>query len=149
VDGKGAAAGLKIDPRLQGTIDKIAQDPEGAKLLEAAKANGLKSITVNPNLPGGTAGVTKGFGDGTQSIEIKDPNSADAILVMAHELGHAATPGDGDSQTEEKVVTEVGRRIQQRVTGQGSGFTLNEGAYGNLPLDNGIRDSLRRIGIAA
>ena len=152
VPGTGAAEGLMVDPRLQGAIDKIASDPEGAKLLQAAKAQGLKSITVNPGLnpgggPVGTQGVTKQLGNGSQAIEIANPNSPDLIHTLGHELGHAATSQDGDSWTEEQTVDRIGDRIQQRLTGRGSGYHLDENAYRNLPRDNGVRDSLRRIGI--
>jgi hypothetical protein len=148
VPGTGAAAGLQVDPRLQGAIDQIAQDPEGAKLLEAAKAKGLTSISVNPGLDAGTAGVTYS-GGGSSRIEIKDPNSRALIHTLVHELGHAATPEDGNSQTEEAVIDQIGERVQQRLTGQHSGFHLNHDAYRHLPVDNGVRDTLRRIGIAA
>jgi hypothetical protein len=152
VPGTGAAQGLMVDPRLQGAIDQIARDPEGAKLLQAAKEQGLKSITVNPGLnpgggPVGTQGVTKNLGNGTQAIEIANPNSPDLIHTLGHELGHAATSRDGDSWTEEQTVDRIGDRIQQRLTGRGSGYHLDPNAYRNLPNDNGVRDSLRRIGI--
>lgn len=148
VPGTGAAAGLTVDPRLQGAIDQVAKDPDGAKLLEAAKAKGLTSITVNPGLDGGTAGVTYS-GGGNSRIEIKDPNSQDLIHTLVHELGHAATPEDGNSQMEEATIDKIGERVQERITGRPSGFHLNHDAYRHLPGDNGIRDSLRRLGIAA
>ncbi len=150
VPGTGPTEGLQVDPRLQGALEAIAKDPEGAKLLEAAKAAGLTSITVNPGLPEGTAGVARfPAGGGSSSIEIKDPNSPALIHTLVHELGHAATPHDGNSLAEEKAVDAIGARVHERLTGRPSGFQLNVEAYRGLRLENDVRHSLRRIGIAA
>ncbi|WP_224367648.1 hypothetical protein [Hyalangium versicolor] len=144
-------AGIKVtDPRLRDALEKIASHPDGAKLLAAAKANGLNSISadsgLNPDGGSGTEGLTT-WGNGSTRIDIADPSSPDLIHTLAHELGHAATTGDGDSQLEEKTVDALGERIQRDLTGKASGFNLDVGAYGNLAGDNGIYSSLSSLGI--
>jgi len=143
-------AGINIDPALRPAIEAIAQHPEGAKLLAAAKANGLTDISVNSALnPDGGAG-TEGlaiYGGGNARIEIANPNSANLVQTLVHELGHAATTGDGNSQAEEQAVHALGERLQADITGQGSTFQLDLGSYSDLALDNGVINSLRNIGI--
>ena len=41
----------------------------------------------------------------------------------------------------------LGERIQQDLTGRGSGFKLDVGAYRDLSFDNGVLNSLRVLGI--
>jgi len=144
-------AGIEIsDPALRQALEQIASHPDGAKLIAAAKANGLTSITANPGLnPDGGAG-TEGlaiYGGGNTRIEIANPNSANLIQTLAHELGHAATTGDGNSQLEEQTIHELGERIQRDLTGQASSFHLDLGSYSNLAQDNGVLNSLRGLGI--
>lgn len=143
--------GIQVsDPRVRQALQAIASHPDGAKLLAAAKANGLTSINVNSSLNpdggGGTEGLTS-YGNGNTRIDIANPNSPDLLRTLAHELGHAATTSDGDSQLEEKTVDALGERIQQDLTGRGSKFGLDVGAYRNLSGDNGILNSLRSLGI--
>jgi hypothetical protein len=147
----GLLAGIQVsDPRVRQALEQIATHPDGAKLIAAAKANGLSSISVNPGLNpdggGGTEGVTYS-GTGNTRIELANANSADLVQTLAHELGHAATTGDGDSQLEERTVDELGNRIQQDLLGRSSGFSLDQGAYSGLSQDNGILNSLRTLGI--
>jgi hypothetical protein len=75
-------------------------------------------------------------------------NAPDLVHTLAHELGHAATPNDGDSITEEQVVDQLGQQIQQRIA-PGPTFQLDLAGYQGqgLPQDNGIRNSLAQIGI--
>jgi len=143
-------AGMNIDPALRPAIEAIAQHPEGAKLLAAAKANGMTSISVNgalnPDGGSGTEGLTI-YGGGNTRVEIANPNSANLIQTLVHELGHAATTGDGNSQAEEQAVHALGERLQADLTGQGSTFNLDLGSYSDLAQDNGVINSLRNIGI--
>jgi len=132
------------DPRLQQATQQIAQDPVGAKLVQAAQAPVLK-LQVG-NLPPGVEGLTQ---NGTITINAQAVNNKpDLIHTLAHELGHAATPNDGDSITEELAVDQLGQQIQQRIA-PGPTFQLDIGAYQGqgLPQDNGIRNSLAQIGI--
>jgi hypothetical protein len=144
-------AGIQVsDPKLRQALEAIASHPDGAKLIAAAKANGLTSISHNPGLnPDGGSG-TEGlaiYGGGNARIEIANPNSPNLIHTLAHELGHAATTGDGNSQLEEQTVDALGERIHRDLTGQNSSFNLNLGAYSNLAQDNGVLNSLRGLGI--
>lgn len=144
-------SGIQVsDPRVRQALAQIATHPDGAKLIAAAKANGLSSISVNPGLnPDGGAG-TQGetyYGGGNTRIELADPSSPDLIQTLAHELGHAATTQDGDSQLEENTVDRLGDRIQEDLIGRPSRLALDQGAYGNLGQDNGILNSLRSLGI--
>ncbi|HYV43368.1 MAG TPA: hypothetical protein VFA20_00845 [Myxococcaceae bacterium] len=132
------------DPRLLQATQQIARDPAGAKLEQAAQAPGLK-LQIG-NLPPGVMGVTQ---NGTITINSQAVNNKpDLIHTLAHELGHAATPKDGDSIAEEQAVDQLGQQIQQRIA-PGPTFHLDLGAYQGqgLPQDNGIRSSLAKIGL--
>jgi hypothetical protein len=140
--------GIKVDPSLAPQLEAIANHPDGAKLLEAAKANGLTEIAVNSNLnPDGGAGTEGLFIPGQNRIEIANPNSPNLIHVLAHELGHAASAGDGNSQLEEQTVDALGERIHRDLTGGASNFNLDVGSYSNLNQSNGILNTLRGLGI--
>jgi hypothetical protein len=140
--------GIKVDPALAPAIEAIANHPDGAKLLNAAKAQGLTEIAVNSGLnPDGGAGTEGLFLPGQGRIEIANPNSQNLIHVLAHELGHAASAGDGNSQLEEQTVDALGERIHRDLTGGASSFNLDVGSYSNLNQSNGILNSLRGLGI--
>lgn len=150
VAGAGSSGIETNDPRLAQALDLIYSDPDGKKLIDAAKAAGLTQVISNPGLNpdggAGTQGETYSSADG-QRIEIADPGSADLIQTLGHELGHAATPGDGDSQTEEATVDALGNAIQQRLLGRSAKLSLDTGAYSTLQADNGIKLDLAQLGI--
>lgn len=134
-----------VDPRLQGAVDQIAQDPVGARLIEGANARGLRSVDVQ-DLGDGIMGMY--WPDQNRlAISPQTANGPDLVRTLAHELLHAATPEGGDSQREEGLADRIGIEIQQRLTGLGPGYTLDTAGYNHLPLDNGIVQSLRNIGI--
>jgi hypothetical protein len=140
--------GLKVDPSLAPALEAIANHPDGAKLLEAAKAQGLTEIAVNSGLnPGGGAGTEGVFLPGQGRIEIANPNSENLIHVLAHELGHAATAGDGNSRLEEQTVDALGERIHRDLTGGPSSFRLDLNAYNDIAANNGVLNSLRGLGV--
>jgi hypothetical protein len=148
---KDLLSGIQVsDPRVQMALEQIATHPDGAKLIAAAKANGLSSISVNPSLnPDGGSG-TQGetfWGNGNTRIELADSGSPDLVQTLAHELGHAATTQDGDSQLEENTVDALGNRIQKDLLGYAPSSELDQNAYSSLSRDNGILNSLRSLGI--
>jgi hypothetical protein len=140
--------GIMVDPALAPAVQQIANHPDGAKLLAAAKANGLTEITVNSNLnPDGGAGTEGLFIPGQNKIEIANPNGENLIHLLGHELGHAATKQDGNSFLEEQTVDALGAKIHRDITGAPSTFNLDEASYNDLQRTNGVLNSLRSIGI--
>jgi len=134
-------ANVTGDPRLLQATQEIARDPEGAKLVAGAQAQGLK-LQVG-ELPPGVMGQHL---NGVITISPRAmSNRPDLIHTLAHELGHAATPHDGDSINEEATVDQIGQRIQQRLA-PGPTFQLDIGSY-RLPKDNNFRNSLAQLGL--
>lgn len=140
--------GIMVDPSLAPAVEAIANHPDGAKLLEGAKANGLTQIGVNSGLnPDGGAGVEGLFDPNSKTIQIANPNSNNLIHVLAHELGHAATAGDGNSRLEEQTVDALGAKIDRDLTGGQSTFKLDINSYNDIAAQNGVLNSLRGLGI--
>lgn len=159
------------DPRLNNTLNAIANDPEGAKLLAAAKANGYTIEIGNPAAAlGGSFDKSSvscphcraalDAGQQVNGVTLPDqkkiiinPNAPDFEKTVVHELVHAATPGDGNSQTEEGVADVIGYRIANRITGKGqpgsaSSIFFNKIAnYPGLTGANAIRSTLASLGI--
>jgi hypothetical protein len=151
--GTGAAEGVLVDPRLKHVVDAIATDHEGGKMLKAAKKQGLESITVNPLLKnnaqaGGVQGVTWKMPNGKQRIEIADPLSWDVARTLTHELTHASTSHDGNSMKEELHADRLGTAVQKRVANKMPGYTLDQKAYAGLQKDNGVEQSLAKVGVS-
>lgn len=129
---------------LRRSIERIAQDPEGAKLLQRAREKGLKTISVaqydNPNL--------QGLYEGDKNrITVKDPNNIDTLV---HELVHAATKEDGTSKEEEGLAKRIGSRVASRLTGsrQVSEASIQRDLrsfYGGLRSSNGVTQRVRQI----
>jgi hypothetical protein len=157
--------------RLQDTLSKIAKDPDGAKLLAAAKANGYTIKVGDPNgAPGShdasTCPYCRAMMDAGRQINgvtvpstktiIIDPNAPDFDKTVAHELVHAATESDGNSQKEEGMADVIGYRIASRIDGTalpGSERQIFLNKIANYPDlttdDNGIIDDLKKLGIQA
>jgi len=150
VAGAGSSGIQTDDPRLAQALDLIYSDPDGKKLIDAAKAQGLTQVitnkSLNPDGGAGTQGETLSDANG-QQIQIADPGGADLIQTLAHELGHAATPGDGDSETEEATVDALGNQIQERLLGRSAQLHLDTASYTGLGSDNGIKLDLAQLGI--
>jgi hypothetical protein len=129
---------------LRRSIERIAQDPEGAKLLQRAREKGLKTISVaqydNPNL--------QGLYEGDKNrITVKDPNNIDTLV---HELVHAATKEDGTSKEEEGLAKRIGSRVASRLTGsrEVSDASIQRDLrsfYGGLRANNGSTQRVRQI----
>ncbi len=136
---------------LQATLDKIAQDPEGAKLLAEAQRQGLSIEVGDPGGPN-VAGVAISRGNNTRII-VRDPNN---VKTIVHELVHAATSQDGNSQHEEGIADAIGFRVAERVTGQNLTnksqeqiYTDKKRLYRDLGATNGIEGTLANIGVSA
>ena len=145
--------------RLDTTLAKIAQDPDGSKLLQAALAKGYKIEVGDPSQAGAQDagprdadsinGVTI---PGSKTIII-NPNAPNFDKTVVHELVHAATEGDNNSQTEEGMADVIGFRVSSRMDGlaePGSEqqiFMNKIASYPNLNASNDIINSLEKLGI--
>jgi hypothetical protein len=151
----GAGGRLNVKPSnnpaqqasLQQTLDRIAQDPEGAKLLEEAKRRGVK-IQVGDT---GKQNVLGLFDPNTNTVTVSDPEN---IKTIVHELVHATTPEDGNSKEEEATANIIGDRVQARLNGRTPRNPSDisretKPLYGNLKENNPIRDSLFKLGLTA
>ncbi len=161
------------DARLNSTLSALANDPEGSRLLAAARANGF---TIEVGDPSAAVGGTFDKGNiscpscqaaldagkqingvtlPSQKKIIINPNAPDFEKTVVHELVHAATPGDGNSQTEEGIADVIGFRVANRITGKAvpgdaRSIFLNKIAnYPGLTGVNGIRNTLASLGLNA
>ncbi len=142
-------ANAENDPQLQQSLQAIAQDPEGRRLLEMAQRNGVRISTGNPGGPN-VLGVFIQRGNDRQII-VRDGSN---IKTIVHELVHAATIEDGNSQHEEGIANIIGDRVAARVTGRQAGnpnqiYNRTLPLYQDLQRFNGIEQSLGRLGIVA
>ena len=144
--------------RLDTILAKVAQDSEGAILLNAAKANGYSIEVGDPS----KYSTGQGDADSIYGVTVPDqkkivisPNAPDFDKTVIHELVHAATQGDGDSKTEEGMADVIGYRIASRVDGtQAPGserqiFQSKIANYPSLGNDNSIIQDLNALGIQA
>lgn len=183
--GVGAAAGGTAiandtaDPqqaaRLDDVLAKVAQDPEGSKLLAAAKEKGY---TIEVGDPSAAAGGSLDKGNaiscphckaamdagqqvngvtlsGDQKKIVINPNAPDFEKTVVHELVHAATDGDDNSQQEEGIADVIGYRVANRITGKaqpGDAQTIYQNKMANYQELNGandVRGTLAALGIDA
>lgn len=159
--------------KLDATLAKIASDPEGSKLLQKAIANGYtieigdaaKALGGQNDKEGAAAlcpacqaaldagGTVNGATLPDQKKIVIDPNAENFDKTVVHELVHAATPGDGNSQQEEGLADVLGFRITSRINGTplpGSErdiFNNKIQNYKELQANNGIDASLAAIGL--
>lgn len=135
------------DQNLQNSLNLIATDPEGQKLLAEAQKRGVTIKVANT----GDRNVLGAFDPRTNSITIGNGNN---IKTIVHELVHATTSQDGNSQTEEGLANVVGKRVESRLRGiplEDPTTTFNNTLpnYTNLNRNNNIRQSLSNLGIVA
>jgi hypothetical protein len=123
--------------QLDSLLAKVANDPEGSRLLQAALANGY---TIEIGDPAATGVFDSGVShdaslcaecqaalDGSGQINgvtipgqkkiVVNPNAENVTKTLIHELGHAATEADGNSKDEEGKVDVIGYRVAERITG--------------------------------
>lgn len=138
------------DSPLSESLAQIQNDPEGAKLLQAAQKNGY-AIEIGDT--GSDANGLTVEGNGTKKIII-NPNAPNFLKTLVHELVHAATPQDDDSQREEGIADVIGYRVASRIAGQPLQneqviFSQKVKNYPNLQASNAIVNSLAQLGITA
>lgn len=156
---------------LQNSLDKIAADPEGRALLAEAQKRGVTIEVGDPSKAAGSAdkiacscpehqmakdqgsvvnGVTISRGNKSH-IVVRDPGN---IKTIVHELVHAISTQDGNSQHEEGIADVVGKRVESRINGTrlenpNATYTNKLALYPELKRQNGIEGSLAAIGINA
>lgn len=154
----------------------MSQDPEGSKLVASSIRRGVTFAVGDPAsalngardasgtgvqacdcsdckttaADGGVIvhGVTISQGDRSQII-VRDPNN---LKTLAHEMIHANTTGDGNSQREEGLANVIGRRIESRLSGvalENPNATFNNTLpnYVGLQGRNNIDASLAALGL--
>jgi len=140
--------------RLDTTLAKLTQDPEGAILLAAAKAAGYTIEVGDPSL-GANNNLINGVTIPDQNKIIVNPKAPDFDKTVIHELVHATTEGDDDSQTEEGLADVIGFRISARINGTAEPGTDQQIfnnkilSYPTLNKNNAIIASLLALGIKA
>lgn len=140
--------------RLNDALAKVANDPEGSRLLQAALANGYTIEVGDPSAAIGAAdsaginhdastcsecqaaldggGQINGVTIPGQKKIVVNPNAPDFEKTLVHELVHAATEADGNSKDEEGKADLFGYSVSQRITGRAA-----PGA-GLSPLQQGL-----------
>ncbi len=160
--------------RLNNTLNAISQDTEGSKLLDAAKAKGYSFEVGDPAAAVKEGGVSldkkssscsqcKAALDAGKQINgvtlpeqkkiVINPNAPDFEKTLVHELVHAATDEDGNSQQEEGIADVIGYRVASRITGEaqpGSPQSIYKNKINNYPelqQSNSIRSTLASLRI--
>lgn len=145
--------------RLDDVLAKVAQDPEGAKLLEEAQKKGYTIEVGDPAAAIGGADAGQQINGvamtGSEKKIIISPDAPDFEKTVVHELVHAATDEDGNSQQEEGIADVIGYRVANRITGKaqpGDTQSIYENKmvhYRDLEQRNDVRNSLASLGIDA
>ncbi len=140
---------------LRNSLAAIAEDPDGARLLEAVQAKGIRIRVGDPGGP-----EVQGLFTGNEII-VRDPRN---VKTLVHEMVHAATNGDGNSKSEEGradvIGTRVARRIAQKEGLDPGSIGAREGSdqhifetkkqvdgYRGLSEENGSRQTLAHLGV--
>jgi hypothetical protein len=170
-------AAPRQDNPLRRSLDLIESDPEGAKLIAAARAKGVfievgdaaaahgsfdmvrqcncTSCGQQRAFDGGVtiSGVTLTDSSGKSRIVVSDP---DNIKTIVHELVHATTAQDGNSKEEEGIADVIGSRVANRLGGSSAGglggsdqqiFINKQRLYPNLNQTNNVRSTLAGLGL--
>jgi hypothetical protein len=132
---------------LQQSLQAIASDPEGRILLSKAQERGVKIQAGETGAPN----VLGKFETGSNTITVKDPSN---VKTLVHELVHATTPEDGNSQKEEGLANVIGNRVESRLKGtapENPNQIINQTIplYPDLQGSNNIINSLSKLGITA
>lgn len=146
--------------QLSQSLNAIASDPDGAKLLQAAQEKGVTIEVGDPGVAAGVGsdnsinGVTLTNPNGETKIVVRDPNN---IKTLVHELVHAVSTQDGNSKDEEGIADVIGSRVANRLGGAAVGglngsdqeiFQKKQQYYPELGQSNSIRNTLAGLGLA-
>jgi hypothetical protein len=161
--------------RLDTSLAKVAEDPEGSVLLQKAIAKGYTIEVGNASAAIGGARDAEGGAtlcpecqaalDGGGQVNgvtipgqkkiVVDPNAPNFDKTLVHELVHAASDNDGNSQQEEGIADVIGYRVSSRANGlalpasQAQIFNSKILNYPNLQSNNSIQNTLANLGISA
>ncbi|MEM0951191.1 MAG: DUF6782 family putative metallopeptidase [Cyanobacteria bacterium P01_H01_bin.74] len=134
---------------LEEIIDELSTHPEGAKLLEKAIANGTVFKIGDPGEE--YNGI---YNPNTNTIVVSPSAQYGVAKTFVHELVHAATPNDGNSQDEEGIADALAFTIVEELgllTDNGLSAVqeaqIKELQYPELQESNGIVSSLNAIGL--
>jgi hypothetical protein len=153
VYGNTAGLGVFVSPSLQKVLRIALKDPIVRKLFETAKQKGLVSITVEPSLQDEARPVkadeVRDLRTGESRIRIANAGDRFVLASLVHELVHAATPENLNSQVEEYYAENIGRSIYRHITGDTTlamkPFSNISQIYAFLPEDNHIRQDLLKM----
>ncbi|MCE3236084.1 MAG: hypothetical protein K0Q50_2264 [Vampirovibrio sp.] len=144
---------------LQKSIKQLAKDEDGSKLLKQLQGDRY-TIRFDPDYNDREKKNSNAYTDeDTKTIGITElffeHSYAEQTGILGHETLHAATPGS-NSKTEEGLAEVVERRITARANGDTLSTSEEQeffdrkfkaDAYKNLPVNNGIVDSLKSLDI--
>lgn len=163
--------------RLDSVLSKLNSDPEGAILLQKALAKGYTLSVGDPNAAVGAkdangvpahdaltcpscqsaaldGGVqVNGVTIPSQHKIVVNPQAPDFEKTVVHELVHAVSDNDGNSQKEEGRADQIGYEIAARITGKappGTAAQIFQSKIRNYPTlqaANGIDTTLAQLGI--
>jgi hypothetical protein len=134
--------------QLLNSLNTIAQDPEGRVLVQQALKNGVTFSAGNT----GASNVLGEFTPGNNHIVVGNPND---IKTLVHEMVHAASKQDGNSQLEEGIANVIGDRVSARLAGRAASnnaqniLSTTARLYPELGASNNIRQTLFGLGITA
>lgn len=103
------------DPQLQEHINRLGTDPEGRNLLQEAQRRGVRIEVGDVG-----RGTLAHFDPNENKIVVgrETMRNGTGLASLAHELVHATTPHDGDSQHEEGMANVIANRISNRINGR-------------------------------
>jgi hypothetical protein len=134
--------------QLRNSLNTIAQDPEGRVLVQQALKNGITFSAGNT----GESNVLGLFTPANNHIVVRNP--AD-VKTLVHELVHATSEHDGNSQLEEGLANLIGDRVSARISGRAPNNNVQgildatARLYPELGASNNIRQTLFGLGITA
>lgn len=138
--------GVRVAAPLRAALSRIAANPDGARLLNAAKKNGMRSISVESGLRGW--GYSNSYtGEVKIRPDVLRKSQANLLWTLLAEISHQALRGSYN-RAGEPVVYAITRRIQRDITGVDLGPRYDAGFYsGTGDNSASLKAQLRRMGI--